>query len=146
MSYTRPCPKCSKEISYTSKESCTRATKKGSSCNSCSKRNVPRSAETRRKIGSANKGTKHTAEAKRNMSIAKGGNGTVIGNRPYEVQQAQTLCRKLANYECAICGSKDRVAAHHIIWYCQAPDLGANMDNLICLCHECHCKAHGWNQ
>jgi len=146
MKFSRACPTCGKELKYSYKGGMVRATKNSSVCGSCAKAGVKRTAETKRKISLARTGVKRTAETKRNISIGHGGTGTTMGKRPSEVQQAQNLCRKLANYRCAICGSTDRVVAHHTIWYCQAPDLGANMDNLICLCHTHHCIAHGWNE
>lgn len=46
------------------------------------------------------------------------------------------------NYSCVLCGGRDGIAIHHIVFRSQ---LGkSTMDNLACLCIHCHIPiAHG---
>ena len=47
------------------------------------------------------------------------------------------------NYSCVLCGCHDGIAIHHIVFRSQ---LGkSTMDNLACLCLQCHNEAHGVN-
>ena len=47
------------------------------------------------------------------------------------------------NYSCVLCGGHDGIAIHHIVFRSQ---LGkSTMDNLACLCLQCHNEAHGVN-
>ena len=41
------------------------------------------------------------------------------------------------------CGSKKRIVPHHINTYHNAPFLRDYVNNLITLCHKCHCKVTG---
>lgn len=61
--------------------------------------------------------------------------------RPYADVEARKKAKARDNYECQICGSRDRPEGHHIFEY--ASDSGASSsDNIITLCHRCHRKAH----
>lgn len=47
------------------------------------------------------------------------------------------------NYSCVLCGGHEGMAIHHVIFRSQ---LGkSTMDNLACLCLQCHNEAHGVN-
>ena len=47
------------------------------------------------------------------------------------------------NYSCVLCGGHYGIAIHHVIFRSQ---LGkSTMDNLACLCMQCHNEAHGIN-
>ena len=47
------------------------------------------------------------------------------------------------NYSCVLCGCNEGIAIHHVIVRSQ---LGkSTMDNLACLCLQCHNEAHGVN-
>ena len=47
------------------------------------------------------------------------------------------------NYSCVLCGGHYGLAIHHIAFRSQ---LGkSTMDNLACLCMQCHNEAHGVN-
>ena len=50
------------------------------------------------------------------------------------------------DYTCQHCGSKERLASHHIFPKAQYPGLQLNPNNGITLCHECHMTHHGWGQ
>lgn len=44
--------------------------------------------------------------------------------------------------KCAICGSKERLEAHHIIpWECSITGR-TDINNGMCLCHKCHHMMH----
>ncbi len=48
---------------------------------------------------------------------------------------------KREGYECAVCGSNRQLEVHHVVKRSRG---GANtMQNLVCLCHRCHCLVHG---
>ena len=47
------------------------------------------------------------------------------------------------NYSCVLCGGHYGISVHHIAFRSQ---LGkSTMDNLACLCLQCHNEAHGVN-
>ena len=47
------------------------------------------------------------------------------------------------NYSCVLCGGHYGIEIHHIVFRSQ---LGkSTMDNLACLCLQCHNEAHGVN-
>ena len=47
------------------------------------------------------------------------------------------------NYSCVLCGGHYGLAIHHIVF---RSHLGrSTMDNLACLCLQCHNEAHGVN-
>lgn len=50
--------------------------------------------------------------------------------------------KKRARFTCERCGSKENLEAHHEIPVKVDQSLVNDEDNGICLCHECHMKAH----
>lgn len=48
----------------------------------------------------------------------------------------------LSKGECEICGSKDRLEAHHIIKWADYPQGRIDVNNGMCLCHNCHTEKH----
>jgi hypothetical protein len=44
---------------------------------------------------------------------------------------------------CVICGSTDRLQAHHLIYKLQYPELSLNENNGVPLCHKHHNETHG---
>ena len=44
---------------------------------------------------------------------------------------------------CQLCGSKNKLVAHHKKLFSVFPELGLDIDNGITLCHDCHAKLHG---
>jgi len=83
-------------------------------------------------------GRKHTEEAKKRMSDAKGGRH----NNPYPVDWTDTLRRAIRerdHYTCQVCGKPQgdiALSVHHIDYVKN----NCNTDNLITLCMSCHSK------
>ena len=44
-------------------------------------------------------------------------------------------------YQCAVCGSNRQLEIHHVIKRSRGGS--NNPQNLVCLCHLCHCQVHG---
>lgn len=51
---------------------------------------------------------------------------------------------KRDNYTCQVCGSTERLEAHHIKEKCNFPELQYEVSNGICLCHSCHEKTDNY--
>ena len=64
-----------------------------------------------------------------------------VNNRVPQYKWAETV-KALSNNACAYCGSRKRIAAHHIKPRSAAPSEANNLDNGIALCWECHRIAH----
>lgn len=47
-------------------------------------------------------------------------------------------------WKCVDCDATDRLHAHHIKGWRDAPELRFEVNNGVTLCHECHVMAHGW--
>lgn len=58
----------------------------------------------------------------------------------------QRAVKRAAGYKCQQCGSKDRVAAHHIFPYLNYPEMRYEQKNGVCLCHKCHMAIHHGKQ
>ena len=71
MKWTKNCPDCGKEQSYSGKRTLKEAIKTKSKCSSCSKKGKKFSEATRKKLSEANKGYKHFEEAKKKMKGKK---------------------------------------------------------------------------
>jgi DNA-binding transcriptional regulator YhcF (GntR family) len=48
-------------------------------------------------------------------------------------------CKKLANYQCKLCGSKKNLQAHHLTYKNIYNEL---QEDLLCVCSNCHKKLH----
>ena len=51
---------------------------------------------------------------------------------------------KRDNFTCQMCGSKKMLEAHHIKEKVNFPELEYDVDNGICLCHDCHRKTDNY--
>jgi predicted restriction endonuclease len=51
---------------------------------------------------------------------------------------------KKFGYQCSICGSKERLQAHHIKEWQKYPSERFNVENGVLLCYLCHIKIHPW--
>ena len=51
-----------------------------------------------------------------------------------DFKQLKEITLEEANYECWLCGSKNRLTAHHIFY--------GGEEETICLCKECHNEIH----
>lgn len=68
-----------------------------------------------------------------------------IENQMYRTTRDAAWARLIKarfNGTCAICGSNNKVQAHHIIPYSADENNRYNINNGILLCEECHRKAH----
>ena len=54
--------------------------------------------------------------------------------------QVQRQGKERDCYICQVCGSRERLEGHHIVDYHFGG--GADKNNIITLCHECHRKVH----
>jgi len=67
------------------------------------------------------------------------------GQRPKKVLQAQKEAKIRDNHTCQECGATvGDMHAHHVKQYSKHPELGADLDNIITLCLDCHIKKHPW--
>ena len=57
---------------------------------------------------------------------------------------ARTL-KAICDNRCVICGSTEKLEAHHIIPSSLRPDLANDLNNGLCLCHTCHWLYHNGN-
>lgn len=61
--------------------------------------------------------------------------------RPYEHTKIQKEVKAYEAYQCLVCGKVGgKMAGHHLIYYSQGGP--ANLNNMACLCSECHAKYH----
>ena len=51
---------------------------------------------------------------------------------------------KRDNFTCQICGSKKGLEAHHIKEKANFPEFEYDVNNGVCLCHECHIKTDNY--
>lgn len=50
--------------------------------------------------------------------------------------------KERAGHRCELCGSTERLHAHHIVSYAEAPERANDPENGMCLCERCHRAAH----
>jgi len=59
-------------------------------------------------------------------------------------QSWTNVIKKLDNYMCKNCNSKDNLNSHHIMPKSDFPELSLDLDNGITLCEKCHSVLHGF--
>ena len=62
----------------------------------------------------------------------------------YAIRSWSETIKKLDNYMCKNCDSKDNLNAHHIMPKNDFPELSLDLDNGIVLCDNCHGELHGF--
>ena len=62
----------------------------------------------------------------------------------FTIQAWAKTIKKLDNYMCKNCDSKDNLNAHHIQPKNDFPELSLELDNGITLCDKCHGELHGF--
>lgn len=62
------------------------------------------------------------------------------GDREVAVWRAAILHRD--GHRCIRCGTEERLHAHHIVPWADAPELRLHLDNGLTLCAECHAGEH----
>lgn len=130
-------------------------------------RGIPRSEETKRKIGLANKGRKCSDETRKKMSerLKKNPLNYWLGKKrpdmsgknhsnwaggisqePYGRGWTDILKESIRlrdNYKCQICGiSQEEYNSTLIIHHLNGIKTDLNPDNLLALCRSCHTKLH----
>ena len=138
--WTRDCPKCGKEISYSKKGNLTSAIKNNNVCKSCVRKGKPRSEKTSRKISETLKGKPLSEETRRKMSISRGGNGKLDRKWPRHVAWANRV--KERDGCCQKCQSTEDLHAHHLIPKSLMPQYYDVDANGITLCQSCHIELH----
>ena len=54
--------------------------------------------------------------------------------------------RVISKGKCEVCGSTERLEAHHIIKWSEYPAGRIDLKNGMCLCHDCHTKEHQFDE
>jgi len=62
----------------------------------------------------------------------------------YALNSWSKTIRKRDENKCQMCGSKENLNAHHIIYKSNYPQLSLNINNGITLCRYCHYETHGF--
>jgi len=61
---------------------------------------------------------------------------------PLDTEPEWALLIKERQKECQVCGNKDNLHAHHILYRSNYPLLRYNINNGITLCVSCHAEVH----
>ena len=148
--YTRNCPNCDKELSYSKKFNLNKAIKSNAVCRLCSQKGKTFSEEHCRNISEALKGEKnpnygkkgwtHSEESRRKNSIAHGGTGEL--NQKWHGLRAWARRAKEMTPFCEWCYSEDNLEAHHIMPKSKFPRYAYDLDNARVMCHQCHKTCH----
>ena len=59
---------------------------------------------------------------------------------------ARSVKENTWHHSCEICWSTSKLEAHHILPSAMFPELTCDIDNGICLCHDCHVILHGYGK
>ena len=116
-------------------------------CASCAQKGHTRgkgttlSSEHREKISAAQLGKPNSLEARKNISLAQGGDGDIL-NRKYPGLQAWTRRNKAKTPFCEWCYSEDRLEAHHILPKAKFPQYATDDNNCRVMCQPCHSTCH----
>ena len=136
--YIRNCPQCGEELSYKTKGSFTKAINKNWSCRSCAQ---PKDA----KHSYYWKNKTFSEEHRRNISISRGGSGTILQFCQNRLITWSKQVRERDEYVCQHChydGLPHEMDAHHIVPKAKFPRYAYDLDNGITLCRECHIYQH----
>ena len=96
--WTRDCPSCGKELSYSKKSKLTSAIKKGTACRSCSKKGKTHSEESRRKMSESLKGENNpmygktrSEETRRKISESQKGENSLNYGKPLSEEHRRNI-------------------------------------------------------
>lgn len=53
------------------------------------------------------------------------------------------MVKDIAGNKCVICGSTKKLESHHVMPKSLHPELANDLNNGLCLCHQCHFFYHG---
>lgn len=112
------------------------------------------SSETKAKISKAHKGKKHSLERriqnscrKRNIKIEDFDGFLYDNGDPkryqYHRDKYSLIVFQMADFTCDLCkGRGGLLHGHHLNNWKQYKEQRYNIDNIVCLCYECHRKFH----
>jgi len=166
--YTKNCPSCGKEQSYTQKGSMMAALMANTLCASCGQSGKTFSEEHRAKLSKAKAGRKLSEEHRAKVAKALTGRKLTeetrakmsasrykhYGTKPPEPGQETTeRLRTSGKYRqwaravkavgyCADCWATENLHAHHIKSFAHYPELRYDVSNGLCLCEPCHIQEH----
>lgn len=75
--------------------------------------------------------------------LAKPFNKTIIQYRTSLMVWSKTI--RSRDQKCVVCGDKNSLIAHHLIYKSDYPELSLNKNNGVTLCISCHDEVHGRN-
>lgn len=55
------------------------------------------------------------------------------------------MVKKEAGFKCSQCGSMKRLEVHHLSYENKGDEMN-HLEDLVCLCHNCHSKEHGYEE
>ena len=173
--YSKNCPECGNEQTYTRKDNLNRAIKKNQTCRNCRKFSeetrrkisascmgktgrpigIPFTEEHKRKISLANKGKKRSDEFRIKNSLSHGGDGNIErlksdnprGHRRNRKMDALRMqCFERDKFTCTYCGQHGKhLNAHHILSWVKHEAHRYLLNNLTTLCVACHKEEHRIN-
>ena len=69
----------------------------------------------------------------------------ILSNTTVPQYKWARMLKEICGNRCVICGSTEKLEAHHIEPRSMRPDLANDLNNGICLCHTCHWLYHNGN-
>ncbi len=132
LAFSRLCPNCDNEITYSNRDHYNSAEEQKSLCRSCT-----------------HTGRKLSIEARQNMSLAAYQRyGTTPERLQYSESQLTTWGRHVKKadlHKCIICGSSKELQAHHLLARSKHPEFALSEWNGVTLCKSCHDIEHDLN-
>jgi hypothetical protein len=97
--------------------------------------------------GAGSKGKIVSLEARRNISLAHGGNGDILNRKYPGLHRWTRLVKESDGYKCIMCdhqGAKGDgvMEAHHVVPKALHPELATEVFNGVTLCKPCHKDIH----
>ena len=64
------------------------------------------------------------------------------GKRGYPIERWALAVKRRDNFTCQVCGSKEKLVAHHLNSYASAKDKRYDIENGVTMCRDCHTDFH----
>lgn len=64
------------------------------------------------------------------------------GKRGYPIERWALSVKRRDNFTCQVCGSKEKLVAHHLNSYASAKDRRYDIENGVTMCRDCHTDFH----